>query len=205
MAGLLFTVGHSAAEFSAFLNLLRPSNINLVIDVRSRPQSARFPHFDGIELEQTLPAAGIRYLFLGEELGGRPDDPKVYRSDGLVDYRARRKSAGFRMGIERIQMELEQNRVALMCAEEDPLTCHRFLMICPELTTLGIEPSHIRKGGIVETQRDAEDRLLQTQSFGDVASGSLFSSDREAALEEAYIAQAEKCAFRIDPRVLEPW
>ena len=100
-------------------------------------------------------------------------------------------------------MELEQSDIALMCAEEDPITCHRFLMICPELTPLGIEPSHIRKGGTVETQRDAEDRLLNAQNFGDVASGSLFSSDREAALEEAYSAQAEKCAFRIDPQVLE--
>jgi uncharacterized protein (DUF488 family) len=205
MAGLLFTVGHSAADFSALQNLLRRSSISLLIDVRSRPQSARFPHFDRIELEQSLPAAGIRYLFLGEELGGRPDDPKVYRSDGLVDYRARRKSAGFRMGIERVQMELEQHDVALMCAEEDPLTCHRFLMICPELPSLGIEPSHIRKGGIVESQHDAEDRLLNAQGFGDVATGSLFASDRAASLEEAYIAQAEKCAFRIDPRVLEPW
>ena len=204
MAGLLFTVGHSVVDFAAFLKLLRQSNITLLIDVRSRPQSARFPHFDRIELEQALPAAGIRYLFLGEELGGRPDDPKVYRSDGLVDYRARRKSSGFRMGIERVQMELEKSCVALMCAEEDPLTCHRFLMICPELTALGIEPSHIRKGGIIESQHDAEDRLLNTRNFGDVASGSLFSSDREAALEEAYAAQAEKCAFRIDPRVLEP-
>ena len=205
MAGLLFTVGHSAAELPAFLKLLNPSNVSLLVDVRSRPQSARFPHFDRIELEHALPAAGIRYLFLGEELGGRPDDPKVYRSDGLVDYRARRKSSGFRMGIERIQNELDRNCVALMCAEEDPITCHRFLMICPELTALGIEPTHIRKGAIIESQRDAEDRLLNTQKFGDVASGSLFSSDRETALEDAYAAQAEKCAFRIDPRVLEPW
>lgn len=205
MAGLLFTVGHSAADFSAFLNLLCRPGVSLLVDVRSRPQSARFPHFDRIELEQALPAAGIRYLFLGDELGGRPDDPKGYRGDGLVDYRARRKSSGFRTGIERIQIELEHNCVALMCAEEDPLTCHRFLMICPELTPLGIEPSHIRKGGIIESQRDAEDRLLNTQGFGDVATGALFSSDRETALEEAYVAQAEKCAFRIDPRVLEPW
>ena len=192
-------------DFPAFLNLLRPSDITLLIDVRSRPQSARFPHFDRIELEQALPTAGIRYLFLGDELGGRPDDPKVYRSDGLVDYRARRKSFGFRTGIERIQLELEKNDIALMCAEEDPITCHRFLMICPELTPLGIDPNHIRKGGVIESQRDAEDRLLRTIRFADVASDSLFSSDRESSLEDAYAAQAEKCAFRIDPRVLEPW
>jgi hypothetical protein len=92
-----------------------------------------------------------------------------------------------------------------MCAEEDPLNCHRFLMISPELVILGVEPCHIRKGGIIETQREAEDRLLQNQQLAAVAGASLFSVDREAALERAYMAQSEKCAFRIDPRVLEPW
>jgi len=197
----LFTVGHSAMQFSAFLELLQQFGIKLVIDVRSKPQSYRFPHFDQVGLEKTLRAAGIRYLFLGDELGGRPDDPKVYRSDGLVDYRARRKSSPFQAGIERVLRELTEDELVLMCAEEDPLNCHRFLMICPELVVLGLEPRHIRKGGIVETQREAEDRLLQAQQLGAVAGASLFSTAREGALEDAYLAQAEKCAFRVDPRI----
>ena len=90
-----------------------------------------------------------------------------------------------------------------MCAEEDPITCHRFLMICPELVSLELEPLHIRKGGIIETQEEAEDRLLETQQLGAVAGNTLFPFDRGDALEKAYIAQGEKCAFRIDPRVLE--
>src|SRR5437879_8546825 len=88
----LFTIGHSSADWQTFLAALQQFEITLLIDVRSRPRSPRFPHFSQPELEQSLCNAGIRYLFLGEELGGRPDDPKVYREDGLVDYRARRKS-----------------------------------------------------------------------------------------------------------------
>lgn len=201
----LFALGHSVMQYSTFLEILKGFGISLVIDVRSKPQSFRFPHFDQTELEENLSTAGTSYLFLGEELGGRPEDPKAYRGDGLVDYRARRKSRQFQEGIERVLNELTQSDSVLMCAEEDPLNCHRFLMICPELVTAGVEPCHIRKGGIIETQREAEDRLLQTQQLGAVAGASLFSDDREASLEKAYIDQSEKCAFRIDPRVLEPW
>jgi uncharacterized protein (DUF488 family) len=201
----LFTIGHSAMESAVFLKLLEQFEIKLVVDVRSRPRSQRFPQFDQIELEGALRVAGIRYLFLGEELGGRPEDPKGYRSDGLVDYRARRKSRTFASGIERVAGELERDELALLCAEEDPLNCHRFLMICPELAAMGIEPVHIRKGGIGETQRAAEDRLLQVQKMAAVAGASLFPEDREAALESAYVAQSEKYAFRIDPRELDIW
>jgi uncharacterized protein (DUF488 family) len=192
-------------QSSTFLEALQRLGISLVIDVRSKPQSYRFPHFDQVELEKALSKEGIRYLFLGEELGGRPEDPKAYGSDGLVDYRARRKSRAFRDGIERLLEELRQSDLVLMCAEEDPLNCHRFLMICPELVTLDVEPNHLRKGGIIETQTEAEDRLLRSQQLAAVAGASLFSEDREAALENAYISQSKECAYRIDPRVLEPW
>jgi uncharacterized protein (DUF488 family) len=192
-------------EGSALVKLLHHFEISLLIDVRSNPRSLRFPHFDREELTGTLKLSDIQYLFLGEELGGRPEDLKAYRSDGVVDYRARRSSVSFRMGIDRVMEELEQRDLALMCAEEDPLTCHRFLMICPELVSLGLEPRHVRKGGVIETQQAAEDRLLRTQKLAAVAGPSLFAIDRQSALESAYLEQSRKCAFRIDPGALELW
>ena len=201
----LFTLGHSTMQATAFLDVLQRFGIKLVIDVRSKPQSFRFPQFDQAELKEILSTGGISYLFMGEELGGRPDDPKAYADDGLMDYRARRKSRSFRDGIDRVLKELAERALVLVCAEEDPLNCHRFLMICPELVSVSVEPYHIRKGGILETQQEAEDRLLQSQQLAAVAGASLFSFDRETALEKAYVAQSKKCAFRIDPRVLEPW
>jgi uncharacterized protein (DUF488 family) len=128
----LFTIGHSALALADFLGALHQHEVAVLADVRSRPASARFPHFDGIELEQSLRAAGMRYLFLGEELGGRPEDPNVYRNDGLVNYRARRRARGFQAGIERVVRELEGKAVALMCAEEDP---------SPARTTTGSPPA----------------------------------------------------------------
>jgi len=205
MAHKLFTIGHSATQLSVFLSMLKQSEISLLIDVRSRPRSQRFPHFDQIELEGALRMTGFRYLFLGEELGGRPEDPKAYGSDGIVDYGKWRRSRAFQAGLERVLKESAGHDLVLMCAEEDPLNCHRFLMICPELVAHGFEPLHIRKGGVIETQQEAEDRLLQLQQLGAVAGASLFASDRESALETAYLAQAKQCAFRLDPAEMERW
>ncbi len=201
----LYTLGHSNLDFSQFIHLLSDSGIELLVDVRSRPQSSRFPQFSQPSFQKLLEAGGISYLFLGEELGGRPDDPDAYRPNGLVDYRARRNSYAFRAGLERVLKELEHRSLALMCAEEDPLECHRFLMICPELVSVGIRPLHIRKGSVVETQEAVENQLLEAQGFGSVAANTLFPEARAEALEKAYALQADKFAFRVDPVAVDRW
>lgn len=199
----LYTIGHSNLSLPLFVHALRRFDVECVMDVRSRPQSGRFPHFSNPDFEMGLREAGFRYVFLGEELGGRPEDPQAYRADGMVNYRVRRRARGFQMGIERVLAELESSTGALVCAEEDPLQCHRFLMICPELKIGGVTPLHIRKDEHVETQQQAEDRLLAEVHFQDVAAGSLFSADRNSSLEDAYMAQAEKHAFRADPQTVD--
>ncbi len=201
----LFTVGHSNLEFAQFVKLLKDFSIKLLVDVRSRPQSGRFPQFSQPAFEKLLEAQAIPYLFLGEELGGRPEDPKAYGANGVVNYAVRRRAHDFQRGIDRVLAEIEQRTLALLCAEEDPLSCHRFLMVCPELVARGIEPQHIRKGGVLETQREAEDRLLAAHHFSDVTSGALFPVGRAAALDDAYSAQAQKCAFRVDPQTVDVW
>lgn len=201
----LFTVGHSILDFEHFTALLKARAVELVIDVRSTPQSARMPHFSMPALEKLLATEDIDYLFLGEELGGRPDDADAYRPNGLVDYRARRKSFAFQSGLSRLETELAGRTAAIMCAEEDPLECHRFLLVCPELTQRGIIPSHIRKGSRIESQETAENRLLADTGFDAVAANTLFPGARTEALEDAYKLQSEKFAFRVKPFVLDTW
>jgi len=199
----LYTVGHSILDFASFITLLKDHGVEVVVDVRSVPQSARFPHFSQPAFEKLLSAEHLAYLFLGEELGGRPDDADAYRPDGLVDYGLRRKSYAFRSGLERLQNELQGHVVAIMCAEEDPLECHRFLMIGPELLKLEIVPQHIRKGSQIETQEAAENRLLAATGFEAVAANTLFPEARTQALEDAYRLQAERFAFRAKPLALD--
>ncbi len=201
----LFTVGHSNLDFLQFVKLLQDRPVALLIDVRSQPRSGRFPQFSQPGLDKMIEDAGIGYLFLGEELGGRPDDADAYRQDGVVDYRARRRSYAFHAGVERVLNELQHASCALLCAEEDPLECHRFLMICPELVRMGIRPIHIRKGSRIESQEDAENRLLGAHGFGGVAAFTLFPQSRTDALEEAYDLQSGKFAYRLDPLAVNRW
>jgi hypothetical protein len=150
-----------------------------------------------------LATAKIIYQFFGDQFGGRPLDSRYYRPDGLVDYAARRKAPDFEEALDRLLGFLPDKNVVVMCAEEDPLHCHRFLMICPAVVQRGVVPSHLRRGATLETQRDAEDRLLQLHGFADVTSNSLFSQGRSAALEDALRLQSELYGFRSSPEAIE--
>lgn len=182
----LFTVGHSNHEPEAFLDLLRRHGVTAVADVRSSPYSRRLPHFGRAHLQATLRHHGVAYVFLGKELGGRPSDPALYHADGWADYERVRETEAFRQGIERVLRGLEHYTVALMCGEEDPLDCHRGLMITPALKFIGLPPRHIRRAG-VETTGEFERRVQDAAGVG-----ALFGMD------EAYRLMNAKKAFRLE-------
>jgi uncharacterized protein (DUF488 family) len=171
--------------------------------VRSRPRSFRYPQYNREPLEEELRGAGCKYEFLGESLGGRPEDPRVYQPDGVADYALLRKARNFQADVRHLVTLAQSQTIALLCAEEDPLQCHRFLMICPALVERGVTPVHIRRGGILESQREAEDRLLALNDLSAFASDSLFVAERSSALEEALRRQAKEYAFRGLPGQME--
>jgi Protein of unknown function, DUF488 len=199
----IFTIGHSSGDLGDFVAALANHEIGIVCDVRSRPGSFRFPQFNRETLEACLTSAGIQYEFLGETLGGRPSDPRSYYSDGVVNYEERRKAADFRAGIDKTLELSRASNIALLCAEEDPLQCHRFLLICPALLERGVAPSHIRRGGELESQREAEDRLLKLHDLAAFDSSSLFVSERDVAIKDALLRQAREFAFRASPEAIE--
>jgi uncharacterized protein (DUF488 family) len=114
---ILFTIGHSNHDLGDFLAILVHHGVEALCDVRSRPGSFRFPQFNREPLEAAAGCAKIQYQFLGEALGGRPEDPRVYHSNGQVDYVARRKSPDFSAGVERLRELSRSANIALMCAE----------------------------------------------------------------------------------------
>ena len=199
----VFTIGHSNLELAAFCDILNSRHIQTICDVRSRPGSFRFPQFNREPLEALLEPANIHYQFLGESLGGRPADPGSYHEDGQVNYAARRKAADFSAGVDCVVKISATGNVVLMCAEEDPLQCHRFLMICPALIARKVVPVHLRKGGALESQSAAEDRLLALHDLTAFDSGSLFASERGLAIEDAIRRQSREYAFRNSPGALE--
>jgi len=154
-------------------------------------------------LQRKLKAAKIRYDLFGDQLGGRPLDPQYYFPNGLVDYASRRRAGDFLEALGRAIAISRESRAALMCAEEDPLHCHRFLLIGPALVLQGVVPVHLRRSGAKDSQHETEDRLLELHGFADVTSDSLFSHGRAAALEDALRLQAERYAFRTSPEAIE--
>ncbi len=200
----LFTIGHSNHELGVFLRLLHAAGATAVADVRSAPYSPRYPHYNREELERALSARGLVYVFLGDLLGGRPQRPSLYDPDGRVNYERVRQAAEFREGLDRLVSGLDQHTPALLCAEEDPLDCHRGLMITPALGELGLAPVHLRGDGSAETTAAMEQRLLSETGVGAGVLDGLFAAavtddERRRLLAEAYRLRARRKAFRWRP------
>jgi uncharacterized protein (DUF488 family) len=155
---LLFTVGHSNHPTGHFLGLLARHEVELVADVRSRPFSRFVPQYSKRALSGILAGEGIDYLFLGEQLGGKPRRDDV--AAGRLDYAARIRTPAFQDGIAQLLAATQRQRVALLCRERDPLDCHRLHLICRYLAPESLDIRHILRDGAIEPQAETERRLL---------------------------------------------
>ena len=186
----IYTVGHSNHTSEAFVTLLRTHGVTALADVRSAPYSRFNLQFNRETLARALEAQGIRYVFLGRELGARPDDPGCYE-EGRVRYARLARTAVFRRGLDRVADGARRHRLALMCAEKEPLDCHRTILVARELVRRGIDVAHILADGRIEPHDDTVERLLARHRL---AEPDLFAS-RAERIERAYDAQAERIAW----------
>jgi len=154
MTPSLLTIGHSRHSLDKLLGLLAQHRVELLVDVRSQPVSRFSPHLGRRALEPALGAAGFRYLFLGDLLGGRPKPRECYGPDGAVDYDLLEQQPFYQRGIERLLTELASARAAIICAEEDPARCHRRLLVARTLVRRGVEVRHIRGTGALSLEEE---------------------------------------------------
>ena len=162
----IYTVGHSTQPFERFLGLLKKHGVTAVADVRSAPYSRFNPQFNREDFRSALKANGIRYVFLGKELGARSDDECCY-IDGKVQYKLLAKTPLFQSGISRAIEGAETHKIALMCAEKDPLDCHRTILVARELVSRGAKVTHILQDGSTESHQAAISRLITKLGLGD--------------------------------------
>jgi uncharacterized protein (DUF488 family) len=150
----IWTIGHSNHELDALLRLLRGAEIDVVVDVRSFPYSRFAPWFNQDELREGLRGAGFGYLFLGEQLGGRPASPSHYDADGHALYGLMAEEPGFQGAIDRLVSGAADHRIALLCSEGKPHECHRRLLVGKVLVERGVSLRHILPDGDVEEERE---------------------------------------------------
>ena len=186
----IFTIGHSTHSSEAFLALLRQHDVQAVADVRSSPFSRFNPQFNRLPLEQFLKANSIRYVFLGKELGARSDDRSCY-DHGRVQYSRLAQTAPFQSGLDRVLQGAVKYRVALMCAEKEPLECHRTLLVTKALAARGQKVLHIHADGRLETHEAAMERLLTLTGVPDE---DMFLT-RDELLSKALARQEEQVAY----------
>jgi uncharacterized protein (DUF488 family) len=186
----IFTIGHSSLSYEGFFKLLREASVTAVADVRSVPYSRRNPQFNREMLRDQLRLDKVAYVFLGDDLGGRPKDQNLF-CDGVADYEKMAQSFDFERGLQRVVEGAKQYRIALMCSEHDPLECHRCLLIGRAMHERGVTVKHILSDRTIEKQPDVEKRLLQWSR----QSGEDLFESYENRLATAYRKRASKVAY----------
>lgn len=208
----IFTIGHSNHTIETFIELLHQHQVTALVDVRSSPYSRRFPQFNQSALKTALKTVNIAYVPLGDNLGARPRDRNCY-IDGMARYDLIAATEAFKVGLNRLIQGSEKYQISLMCAEQDPIVCHRAILICPHLKNAGLEIYHIHKNGDLESNEDLENRVLKQNNLyklsadleNNIKQLSLFDLQpiqtlekplsRAELVEKAYQLQSEKVAY----------
>jgi len=186
----VFTIGHSNLEIGKFVTLLKQHRIQAIADVRSSPYSQYNPQFNRESLQRVLQEHNVTYVFLGEELGARRSERECYL-EGRADYELISQTPAFKRGIKRLNQGATNLRIALMCAEKDPIDCHRCILVSPHLRQQGLQVLHILPDGSLEDHTKTEQRLLQLFALEEK---DFFLSPQES-VARAYKMQSEKIAY----------
>jgi len=194
----VFTIGHSTHTKEHFVSLLSLHGITALCDVRSSPYSQVNPQFNREELKASLLKGGIRYVFLGKELGARSEDPNCYEN-GRVMYDRLAETALFRQGLNRLQDGVKNYRIALMCAEKEPLECHRTILVARYIYELGLDVQHILADGKLESHASALIRLIDLLNLKQVH---LFQPLSDLS-DAAYNLQEQRIAFKLSETKVE--
>jgi uncharacterized protein (DUF488 family) len=190
----IYTIGYSTWDFDSFAKILVDHRITVVCDVRSSPFSKRNSAFSRRELEAGLRALNIKYAFLGEALGARPSDPECYFK-GQARYDRLAARTAFKAGLKKVIDSLARHRPVLMCAEREPIECHRTILVCRQLLSEGIvDIRHVLGDGKVELHADLERRLVRALNLEPPP---MFATPAEwrVAIAQAYELQGRKIAY----------
>jgi uncharacterized protein (DUF488 family) len=191
----LFSIGHSNLPAERFLTLLQAAGVNAIADVRSTQCSRFCPWFSQKPLAASLAVAGIGYAAMGDTLGGRPRDDALY-CDGVADYETMAAVPEYVAALESLVEAAERSRLCLLCAEREPLDCHRCLLVARGLSERGVAVGHILHDGAIEAHTATERRLLALDEKANPHTCDLFATGQDQRLAAAYRRRALAVGFR---------
>ena len=205
MVKTLYTIGYSCFKINDFINIIKKYKIDSVIDVRSNPNSKFYVDYNRENIENILKKNKIFYRNYAKEFGARQEDSRYY-TDGYLDFKKFAQSKIFLTGEEKLIKSMERDYTfVLMCAEKDPATCHRNIMIARNFYKKGYEIGNIIDNGNIETQENIEKRLLDCY-FPDRDQISFFdiSLSKEEMIDEAYQLRNKEIGFKME-NIKEQW
>ena len=187
------TIGHSDLDRKKLMDRLEQYGIQLVADVRSAPYSRHAPQFNREELAGALGQRGIGYIHMGDELGGRPTEDRLYDEQGRAQYGLMALASKFQEGVRQLAQTAMERRLALLCTERDPLKCHRTLLVAPALEQAGVPIVHIAGDGKGVSHKELMGRL--TASWGLPGLEEQGMTERQV-VGRAVESQARRVAYR---------
>ena len=187
------TIGHSDMGREKLIDRLEQYGIELVVDVRSAPYSRHAPQFNREELAGALGQRGIGYIHMGDALGGRPTEDRLYDEQGRAQYGLMALEPKFQEGVRQLAQTAMERRLALLCTEPDPLRCHRTRLAAPVLEEAGVPVVHIAGDGKIVSHKELMGRL--TASWGLPGLEEPGMTERQV-VERAVESQARRVAHR---------
>jgi uncharacterized protein (DUF488 family) len=192
MSDFIRTIGYAGHTRDSLLARLKIEHVTAVADIRTYKNSSYWTAFDSDSFGSFLRDNGIAYVFLGDQLGGKPRNPALY-PDGKLDYERMAATDGFQAGLDRLERGASKFELCIMCAEKDPMDCHRGLIVAPEMQKRGMDFRHLLADGSSEPHAETEARMIAATN----TDGPDLFADPSDTLYRAYAAQRRRCAPNI--------
>lgn len=176
----IYSIGHGNKRIEDFIFELKSFNIEYLLDIRSKPFSKWNPQFNQEVLEFELKTNGMVYVFVGDTLGGLPEDRTCYDLEGKVVYDYIKEKDFFKEGLNRLtRANDKQVRLAIMCSETKPEECHRSKLIGQELLKNNIAIKHIVAANKIKSQQMVMNELTKGKGTVDLFGNTMDFTSRK--------------------------
>jgi len=199
----IFTIGHSNYNVEKLIDMLRYYNINCVVDIRGTPYSKYNIRYNKETIRDTLIKEGFVYIYMAKEFAAKRENKVSYNKERYSDFEKVIYEEDFKKGINRLRVGCEKGyRIALLGAMQDPIRCHRSILVGRELVKHGFIVKHILDDYSIAYQDDIEKSILEKyfEDRNQITIDSLLGTDKseDEMIKDAYRMANKEIGYRIE-------